>query len=338
MTAVVPVVMGCCPTGSRCLLCAPPPEPPDAELVTALIEHYRPDSRSARAARAQDPRDPEVPLRVGFYGGPPPPDDLLDALDGLPFVARVRPDLLSRADLERLAQRGAVGIELDALSFDDSALIAVGRRYRAKRVLEQLEAIAVRGLRPGVVLAPGLPGTSHAGAVSDARIASTRVQFARLHPVLVLDGAGLHRAQLDGTYTPLELGEAVTTCRAMLDILQEAGVEVIRVGQNPVADGIGRALAGPRHPAFRQLCDARKTLAVLKAGLVGTPPGSRVAIRCNPADETSTRGPYNQHVRTLRAAYGLAELRVRPDPSVDRGSFVLIELDERGTPTTPERP
>lgn len=309
---VVPVGLGCCPDDPRCLLCAPPPAAPAPDVVAALVDNYRSE------------RDPDAKrLRVGFYGGPPPADALLDQIDGLPFVARVRPDLLSRADAERLARRGCVGIELDALTFYDPALAAVGRRYRAVRTIEQLRGVRALGVAAGIVLAPGLPGTSHAVSVRDAEVAAELATFARIHPVLVLDGSGLHRAHLDGQYVPLGLGEAVTTCRAMLDVLLAAGVDVVRVGQNPGPDGLGRALAGPRHPALRQLCDARRTLAVLHARLAGARPGSTIAIRCNPADETHTRGPFNQHVRTLRAAYSLAELRVRPDPTLPRGEYAL---------------
>ena len=181
--AVAPVVLGCCPVAPRCLLCAPPRPAPDPGAVAALVERHR---------------QAEPPFRVGFYGGPAPSDALLDAIDGVPFVARVRPDLLTRAELDRLAARGAIGIELDALTFGDAALVAVRRHHRAKVVLEQIEGIRDRGLRVGVVLAPGLPGTSHATAVDDAHIAAARVQFVRIHPVLVLDGSGLHRAHLEG--------------------------------------------------------------------------------------------------------------------------------------------
>jgi hypothetical protein len=311
---VVPVVLGCCPDAPRCLICAPPPKPADGELVRALVHRYRED-------RAND--DP--PLRVGFFGGAPPSDDQLDGVDSLPFVARVRPDLLSRADAKRLADRGAVGIELDALTYDDSALKGIGRRYRGSLVDEQLDGIRALGMEPGVVLAPGLPATNHAGAVRDAERASARVSFARLHPVLVLARSGLREAHLDGTYKALELGEAVATCRAMLDVFERAGVDVVRIGLNPGPDGAGRAVAGPRHPALRQLVEARRALDVLQGRLVGTRRGSRIAIRCHPADETSTRGPRNQHVRTLRAAYGLAALEVRPDPNLPRGEY---EIDE----------
>lgn len=313
---IVPVALGCCPDPPRCLLCGPPPPEPGPDLLRALVHHYR-----------QERAPPGGALRVGFYGGAPPSDALLDGLDGLPFVARVRPDLLTRAALDRLIAAGAVAVELDALTFSDPALKAAGRRYGARLIEQQLQGLRDRGLRAGLVLTPGLPGTDHAQAVEDARRAADRADFVRIHPVLVLDGSALRLAHLDGRYVPLGLGEAITTCRAMLDLLEPAGVEVIRIGLNPRADGYGRAVAGPRHPALRQLVEARRTLEALRAALAGTRPGARVAIRCHPADETQTRGPFNQHVRTLRAAFALTGLRVRPDPALPRGR---IRVDEEG--------
>jgi hypothetical protein len=317
---VVPVQLGCCPPGAeRCLLCGPPPPEPLADTLQALVEHY---------ARERLPEGAE--LRVGFYGGAPPSDLLLSAardtgLGPLPFTARVRPDLLTRAEARRLADRGAVAIELDALTFDDAALRAVGRRYGRRMLIEQLEGIRALGLSAGIVLAPGLPHTSFDTALADARTAAPLVSTARLHPVLVLEGSRLREAHMDGTYVPLTLGEAVTICRGMMDLLEDAGVAVIRVGVNPAADGLGRAVAGPRHPALRQLADARKVLEALHRRLEGTTRGASVAIRCHPADETCTRGPRNQHVRTLRAAFGLAEVRVRPDPTLARGELRVEE-------------
>ena len=283
---------------------------PSPEIVRGLIEMYR--ERSATA-------------RVGFYGGIPPGDDLLEAIDGMPFVARVRPDLLTRARAADLARAGALGIELDALTFSDAALRAAGRRYRGKLLVEQIEGISALGLRVGVVLAPGLPGTSHADAIEDARIAASRVTFARIHPVLVLAGSALWEAQLEGSYSPLTLGEAVTTSRAVLDVLEASSVEVIRVGQNPGPDGLGRAVAGPRHPSFRQLVEARRVLDRLQSELACAREGAKIVIRCHPADETTTRGPRNQHIRTLRAAYRLAEVVVRTDPALARGEWQVFE-------------
>lgn len=309
---VVPVSLGCCP-GERCLCCGPRAAPPAPETVEALVHHYRTE-------RCPPGREP----RVAFFGGPPPDDALIDAIGGLPFTVRVRPDLLTRARTTELVRRGADAVELDAWTLDDAALAGARRPYRRRRVLEMLEGLPSLGARPGVVLAPGLPGTDHRTAVEDARTVAPLVRFARLHPVLVLDGSDLRRAWLDGTYVPLTLGQAVTVAREQLDLLEAAGVEVVRVGANPGPDGLGKGVAGPFHPSFRQLVDARRRLELLRERLVDAAPGSVVQVRCHPADETITRGPLNQHVRTLRAAFRLSELRVRADDAVPRGRIEVV--------------
>lgn len=315
---IVPINLGCCPHGPRCLLCPPAPPLPTPELVEALIHHYRTE-------RAR----PGSTLQVGFYGGPPPTEELLEACGGLPFVARVRPDLLSRRAAAILVERGAVGIELDVWTLRDSALKGAGRRYRRRLVLEQLDGLrSTTALQLGAVLAIGLPQTSHHTSLQDATELLERIDFARLHPVLVLAGARLRQAHMDGRYEPLGLGPTITTCRAMLELLEGAGIRVVRVGQNPAPDGLGRAVAGPYHPSLRQLVDARRVLEVLHQHLSEVRSGSRIAIRCHPADETQTRGPYNQHIRTLRAAHGLEEVRVQADPGLSRGELVVDHVGD----------
>ena len=245
-SALVPVHLGCCPDlPTPCLLCGPEPGPPSLEILRADI-----------ASRGG--------THVGFFGGPPPPAELVSAA-GLPFVARVRPDRLTRAVLERLADSGATGIEIDALTFVDTALRACGRHYRRRLLEQQMDGIRAAGLRVGVVLAPGLPGTTHDDAIEDARRLVGCADVARIHPVLVIRGSRLARAHLEGRYRPLELHQAITTCRAMLEVLEDGGVEVARIGLQARHDGYGRAIAGPRHPSLRQLVEARRAPPPLRA-------------------------------------------------------------------------
>ncbi|MEO0605962.1 MAG: hypothetical protein AAF211_31325, partial [Myxococcota bacterium] len=306
------VPLGCCPDHPRCLLCPPPPPDPEPSLIEQLVDHYS----SAR-------RDPEQPLAVAFFGGPPPRSEWLAAAGDRPKAVRVRPDLLTRADVTRLADHGVISVELDALTLHAGALRELGRRHRAKLILEQLEGLPAYGLRRGVVLAPGLPGTSHDDALRDAEALAPLVDFVRLHPVLVLAESGLRDAQMRGRYRPLALGEAVTTCLAMVERFEAAGVVVTRVGSNPGPDGLGRAVGGPRHPSLRQLVDARRTLERLHRQLRETPPGDAIVIRCHPADETHTRGPHNDHIRDLRATHQLASVTVTADPALRRGEFTI---------------
>lgn len=314
---IVPINLGCCTHDPRCLLCPPPPPPPGPELVEALIHHYRTERAS-----------PDAPLQVGFYGGAPPTPELLEACGGLPFVARIRPDLLSRRDVATLVAQGAIGIELDVLTFRDEALRSAGRRHRRRLALEQIDGLRSAGLAVGVVLAIGLPSTSHSSSVDDALLVRDRIDSVRLHPVLVLAGARLREAHMNKRYEPLSLGSAITTCQAMLELLEPAGVQIIRVGQNPAPDGLGRAVAGPYHPSLRQLVDARRVLEMLHRHLRGVHSGARIAIRCHPADETQTRGPYNQHIRTLRAAHDLEEVRVEVDPDLSRGELAVDHVGD----------
>ncbi|MCB9681530.1 MAG: hypothetical protein H6733_08675 [Alphaproteobacteria bacterium] len=303
---VVPVGLGCCPGPQRCILCPPPPVV-DAAWVDALVTSYRQRHGG--------------PVQVRFFGGAPPTDALLEPVRGLPIGVRVRPDLLTRADASRLRQAGVTTVELDALSFHNDVLKAAGRGYR-RALLEQMSTeLRDQGFTVGGVLAPGLPGSTYDGALDDARTAARLWSFARLHPVQVLDGSALRELLETRRYAPLQLGEAITVCRAMLDVLEPAGVEVVRVGLQAGPDGFGRAVAGPRHPGLRELVEARRVLDRLRDALDGAPRGAVVTVGCAPADETRTRGMYNQNVRTLRAELGLKELHVRPDPDVERGAF-----------------
>ncbi|MEZ4319112.1 MAG: hypothetical protein R3F61_16475 [Myxococcota bacterium] len=305
---VAPIQLGCCPESERCRLCAPSPDWPDAAYVEALIAN-------TRHRRGTDD------VVTAFFGGPPPDDAQLAAASGRTIAARVRPDLLSRAAAERLKRHGVGEIELDVLTFDTPVLRGLRRRYPGERVVTMARSLREDGFQVGLVLAVGLPGSSHERSLEDARIAAELADTVRLHPVLVLHGSELKRAHMDGFYTPLSLGQAVTTCRAMLDVLEPAGVRVIRVGQQPGPDGLGTAVAGPRHSSLRELVEARRTLDRLRDLLRAERFRGEVVIHCASADETRTRGPLNDNVRTLRAEFGLEALVVRADPGLERGEL-----------------
>lgn len=307
----VPINLGCCSEAPRCALCPAPTAHLTPDGVRAMVDAYRRDRAGDR------------PLSVGFYGGPPPSDDLIDAIDRLPFTARVRPDLLSRAEAARLAGRGAIAVEIDLLTFDDTVLRGVGRHYRGEIARPIAEGLGAFGVSAGVVLAPGLPGGSFDASLRDAMAAADLFDFARLHPALVLDGSRLHDRYRAGAFAPLSVGDAVTVCRAMMDVLEASGVDVIRVGVQSGPDEAGRVIAGPAHSSLRELVEARRTLDRLRGALDEIPAGAHIEIRCAPPDETRTRGPMNQHLRTLRAEFGFEDVRVSVDAELERGNIEI---------------
>ena len=312
---IAPIWLGCCPTGPRCMLCNPPPPSPGADLIEALLSREDVEGQAS------------VPF---FIGGPPPTERQVEAAQHRPFMARVRPDLLGPGEAERLVNAGVLRIELDVLSFEASTLRRVGRDYTPKRVREIATWFRERGVEVSTVLAVGLPGTHHFDSLRDAKRASEISDLVRLHPVLVLDASGLRDLHHDGRYEPLDVSQAVTTCDAMMRLLESEEVEVIRVGQNPVNDQIGRAVAGPMHPALRELVESKRMLRVLHEVCGGLESAGVVRLRCAREDEGRVRGPSNAHLREVRSEYGLKDVRVEPLQGQARGEVYAEVLDHDG--------
>ncbi len=293
---------------------APPPEP---ELVDALIQSYRADLAPGEA------------LELAFFHGGVPSDALLEVAAGLPVRVCCSPADLSPEEADRLAARGVGLVELDVLTFADPVLRALSRGYNAARVQAQRAGLARRGVAVGLTLMPGLPGSSHPGALADVDRALDpnlpRPALIRVLPALALAGAGLARWMEEGRWRPMRLGEAVTTVAAMLDRLEPSGVPVARVGWQPQQDLPWRMVGGPWHPNLRGLVAGRRLRRRAAEALRGVEPGASVTLGVNPKDEGDLRGSSGEHLRALRVALSLEDIRLAPDARQDRGTVVLVE-------------
>jgi hypothetical protein len=78
--------------------------------------------------------------------------------------------------------------------------------------------------------------------------------------VLVLKGTGLERLYRTGEYVPLTLDEAVEQCADLLELFRVKGIPVIRLGLHDSPELKSSYVAGPYHPAFRELCESRLML------------------------------------------------------------------------------
>ena len=128
-------------------------------------------------------------------------------------------------------------------------------------------------------------------------------------------------ARLVEELTGLALEPAARRGFRVLSVRSGSGAH--RIGLQPGPDGLGRAVAGPRHSSLRELVEARRVHDRLDERLAQLPAGSHVVVRCAPADETRTRGAMNGNVRALRAAHSLAELRIVADPELPRGTLAV---------------
>lgn len=310
---IAPIWLGCCPVPPRCVLCAPAPPPPSVTSVQSIVD------------RAEDGAGAVVPF---FIGGPPPNHEQVDAVGGRSFMARVRPDLLDMATARFLLGRGLKRIEFDTLTFDPVRLRQIGRAYSRERVTEMALWFRERGVEISMVLGVGLPGAHHFDALQDAADVCELTDVVRIHPVLVLAESGLRHLHLEGRYEALTPDQAVTTCDAVMRVLEAHDVGVIRVGQSPVNDQIGRAVAGPYQPALRERVESVRMLRELHRLCGPVQGGKAVRLKCALQDESRVRGPSNAHLRELRNAYGLKGLVVDAQQGQRRGLVEVEVLDE----------
>jgi len=145
-------------------------------------------------------------------------------------------------------------VEIGVQTLDDAALALARRGHDAGQALKACERVMGAGLRCVVQLMAGLPGAGRASDEATARgIAALRPDGVRIHPTLVLQGTELEDQLRTGRWTPPDLDEAVLRVAAMVEILEAAGVNVIRLGIQEIEGLRERVVAGAWHPAFGEL-------------------------------------------------------------------------------------
>ncbi len=234
---------------------------------------------------------PGEQAELAFFGGSftaLPREEMRALLDAaFPFVERgvfrgirlsTRPDCVDRPVLADLLTRGVTAVELGAQSMDDTVLARNGRGHTAADVERAAELVKEAGFSLGLQMMTGLPGSTPDSDLKTARrLASLRPDTMRIYPTVVLRGTPLEQMVHAGVYLPSSLDEAADLCAELLLFFEEEqGIPVIRLGLHASPDLERNRVAGPWHPAFRQLCEGRiyrdRTVSLLQERRV--PPGS----------------------------------------------------------------
>ena len=82
---------------------------------------------------------------------------------------------------------------------------------------------------------------------------------------------------------------------ALLDMYEDAGIRVIKVGLHAERELEGALVAGPYHPAFRELCEARRLRGRVDALLEGRP-GGDYELLCPKALTSKLTGQKRENV------------------------------------------
>ena len=180
-----------------------------------------------------------------------------------------RPDAIDEDILRELKASGVTAIELGVQSMDDEVLRANGRGHSASHAVEASRLIRENGFSLGHQMMTGLwQSTPEKDEETARQLAQLMPDTMRIYPTLVLQGTELARLYEAGQYQPPTLAQAVAQCGNLLAFFEEKSIKVIRLGLHSEEALTDNLLAGPYHPAFRELCESSLMLGRLRAELV----------------------------------------------------------------------
>lgn len=165
------------------------------------------------------------------------------------------PLYLDREIAGRLVECGVDTVELGVQSFAEHVLVRCGRGYDGATALRACEEIKAAGLDLVVQLMPYLPAADEKDDLYSARAtAALKPDAVRIFPTVVIEGTRLHDWWREGDYRAAEVADAVERVAAMLKIILDAHIPVIRIGLQVSEVTDGAVAAGPYHPALGELC------------------------------------------------------------------------------------
>ncbi len=208
---------------------------------------------------------------IAFFGGSFTAisrDYMLELLDAAKeYVGRgfkgirvsTRPDAISDEILDILKSRGVTSIELGAQSMSDEVLAANDRGHTATDVANASGLILSYGFDLGLQMMVGLyRSTPELDIATGESLIDLKPGEVRIYPVVVLENTRLGELYKSGEYKTYNLETAVSVCAKLLDMFEQSGIRVIKLGLHASKDVEDQMLGGIYHPALRELCESER--------------------------------------------------------------------------------
>lgn len=170
-----------------------------------------------------------------------------------------RPDAITPEILEILKEYGVTTVELGAQSMDDEVLALNERGHTATDVVNASKLIREYGFSLGLQMMVGLYGSNVGKDIKTANaIVDLKPAEVRIYPIVILKNTKLGDLYRKGEYKTYDMETAVDLCSLLLDIFEQNGINVIKLGLHSSQEVEANMLGGIYHPAFRELCESRR--------------------------------------------------------------------------------
>lgn len=241
-----------------------------------------------------------------------------------------RPDYINRDILKMLKKYHVKTIELGVQSSNNYILEKSKRNHTFEDVKKASKLIRLYGFTLGHQMMVGMAESTEHDEINTAKdLIKLKPKIVRIYPVLVIKGTELARQYASGEYTPLTVEQAVQRCKEIAYLFGKNKIKVIRIGlQNtneicdPNQDG-SDVLAGPFHPAFRQLVEGSMWYDSIaeKIKNINTKV-KKVEIVANPDDTNNIIGHKKVNIERLKEFYDI-DVLIKPNDNIKHGKFEI---------------
>ncbi len=177
------------------------------------------------------------------------------SLHGIRFSTR--PDGIDARIMDIVSSYSVTAIELGAQSMDDKVLEMCERGHRAEDTHNAARLITEKGIELVLQMMTGLPGSSPEKDIKSAEmIATLNPTAVRIYPTIVFENTEMNEAYQKGEYLPQTLDEALKLCKQLYLFFESKNISIIKLGLNAEKDFDDTMVAGPYHPAFREVVES----------------------------------------------------------------------------------
>ena len=237
-----------------------------------------------------------------------------------------RPDYIDKIILKRLKKYKVETIELGVQSANDYILKRANRGHLFVDVKKASKLIRTHGFVLGHQMMVGLPESNRIDEINTAKsLIKLKPKMIRIYPVLVVKGTRLEKEYNEGIYEPIPLVQAIEICKILVRMFSDKRIDVIRVGlqntdeiSNP-KEKQSEVVAGPFHPAFRQLVEAGMWYdAIVEKIKKLNVKVKEVEVTVNPIDVNNVIGHKKENITKLKEIYEV-DLIVKQDEKIKQG-------------------
>lgn len=237
-----------------------------------------------------------------------------------------RPDYINKEILKRLKKYKVKTIELGVQSANDYILKKAGRGHNFEDVKRASKLIRFYGFNLGHQMMVGLPESTALDEINTAKqLIKLKPKIVRIYPVLVIKGTKLEQDFNEGKYKALTVVQAVEICKELVKMFSKKKIDIIRIGLQPT-DTISEpnsenseVVAGPFHPAFRQLVESGMWYDVIVDKIKKlNAKVKEVEVIVNPQDVNNVVGQRRENISNLKEVYDV-DLIVKADDKVKQG-------------------